>query len=77
MKTYDVVIVGNGVLGFSLAFALSLHCPKISIAIVGKNSYASSASAAAGAMLGCYGEVTQFALNNKFLNQKLTMASMD
>lgn len=54
--TYDVAVVGNGVLGQSLALALARR--KVKVALVGAHGQPGAASAAAGAMLGCFGEVT-------------------
>jgi len=53
----DVLIVGNGVLGMFLADELSGRGVS-SVAVVGPHSRMTGASQAAGAMLGCFGEVT-------------------
>ncbi|RKG93864.1 NAD(P)/FAD-dependent oxidoreductase [Corallococcus terminator] len=58
MSTYDVVVAGNGALGLATARALSLQDPNLRIAVVGPAGRPGGASGAAGAMLGCYGEVT-------------------
>ncbi|GHG62663.1 FAD-dependent oxidoreductase [Comamonas sp. JC664] len=58
MDTYDIVVAGNGALGLATARALTLQDPRLRIAVVGPSSRPACASAAAGAMLGCYGEVT-------------------
>lgn len=58
MTTYDIVVAGNGALGLATARALSLLEPSLRIAVVGPTDRPAGASAAAGAMLGCYGEVT-------------------
>lgn len=58
MSTYDIVVAGNGALGLATARALSLQDPTLRIAVVGPATRPAGASAAAGAMLGCYGEVT-------------------
>ncbi|MEI2429975.1 MULTISPECIES: NAD(P)/FAD-dependent oxidoreductase [Lysobacter] len=55
---YDVVVVGNGVLGMATAHALQLRDPGLRVAVVGPAPRPGAASAAAGAMMGCYGEVT-------------------
>ena len=54
-NSYDVVVVGNGVLGLSLATALTLRSAG-KIAVVGDETRAFAATPAAGAMLGCFGE---------------------
>ncbi|MEK5521656.1 FAD-dependent oxidoreductase [Heyndrickxia sp. FSL W8-0423] len=59
----DVVVVGNGVLGLSLA--LSLVRKKLPVALVGESNRPWAASTAAGAMLGCFGEVTSTLLKSE------------
>jgi glycine/D-amino acid oxidase-like deaminating enzyme len=53
---YDVLVVGNGVLGLSLGLTLARRGTRV--AVVGKPNRPWAASAAAGAMLGTFGEVT-------------------
>lgn len=57
--TADVVIVGNGVLGLSVAVETALRDPALRIAVVGPQARPGSASVAAGAMLNCFAEVTR------------------
>jgi glycine oxidase len=52
----DIIVVGNGVIGSSLAFELSRRGHRVTL--VGERLRPYSASMAAGAMLGCFGEVT-------------------
>lgn len=59
MSTYDIVVAGNGALGLATARALLLQDPELRLAVVGPAARPGGASAAAGAMLGCYGEVTE------------------
>ncbi|AGC43746.1 FAD dependent oxidoreductase [Myxococcus stipitatus DSM 14675] len=58
MSTHDILVAGNGALGLATARALSLQDPELRIAVVGPVGRPAGASPAAGAMLGCYGEVT-------------------
>jgi glycine/D-amino acid oxidase-like deaminating enzyme len=58
MPIYDVVVAGNGVLGMATARALQLRDPRLRVAVIGPAARGGAASAAAGAMMGCYGEVT-------------------
>jgi glycine oxidase len=60
MVNVDVVIAGNGVLGLSLGFVLAKGGHQV--AVLGSPQRPGGASAAAGAMLGCFGEVTAVAL---------------
>lgn len=56
-KQADVIVVGNGALGLFLADELvERHIG--SVVVVGPNARDGGASRAAGAMLGCFGEVT-------------------
>lgn len=54
----DVVVVGNGVIGLSVALALAEEQPTATIGVVGPTDRRYGATPAAGAMLGCFGEVT-------------------
>jgi glycine oxidase len=65
---FDVVVVGNGVLGLSLA--LTLVRKKLRVALVGESNRPWAASTAAGAMLGCFGEVTSTLLKNEYGRMK-------
>ena len=44
MKAYDILVVGNGVLGLSTAFALHLAEPNLNIAIIGLENHSGAAS---------------------------------
>jgi len=63
-NAFDVVVVGNGVLGLSLALTLTRR--KLRVALVGETSRPWAASTAAGAMLGCFGEVTSTLLKSEY-----------
>ncbi|HEU4408226.1 MAG TPA: FAD-binding oxidoreductase [Polyangiaceae bacterium] len=76
MSTYDVVVAGNGVLGLSTAWALSLRDPRLRVAVVGPSGRPGGASGAAGAMLGCYGEVTAPLLRTEAGRAKLAKAAL-
>ena len=70
---YDVVIVGNGSIGCSIAYNLLNKEKKIKIAIVGPRDFSGSASLAAGAMLNIFGEIEHDTLDNKFGVSKLEL----
>ncbi|RLU90511.1 FAD-dependent oxidoreductase [Streptomyces griseocarneus] len=57
-RTADVVIVGNGALGLSIAVETALRDPALRVALIGLQNRPGAASGAAGAMLNCYAEVT-------------------
>lgn len=74
MKQYDCVIVGNGVLAYSTAFALLQRSSNLKIAIIGPRERTGSASVAAGAMLNCFAEVTNRTLATAMNRTKFEMA---
>jgi glycine oxidase len=71
-RTYDVVVVGSGSLGLSLG--LTLARDGLRVAVVGPAHRPWSASAAAGAMIGVFGEVTSPLLANEYGRTKLNWA---
>lgn len=54
----DVVVVGNGVIGLSIAFELSQRPNGPRVSVIGPPDREGAASAAAGAMLNAFGEAT-------------------
>ena len=54
----DILIVGNGAIGLFLADELARRQTRESIAVIGPRDRVGGASQAAGAMLGCFSEVT-------------------
>ncbi|MBL1086544.1 FAD-binding oxidoreductase [Streptomyces actinomycinicus] len=70
--THDVIVVGNGVLGLSLALTLTRRGSRV--AVVGEAARPWAASTAAGAMLGCFGEVTSTLLASSGGRAKLDLA---
>lgn len=69
---FDTIIIGNGSLGLSLA--VSLASKKQRVALVGLPHRPWSASAAAGAMHGCFGEATDLIVGTEGGRIKLDMA---
>lgn len=67
----DIVVVGNGSIGLALATQLSSQGVKV--AVVGPAMGSWAASRAAGAMNGCFGEVTSELLASPFGRRKLEM----
>ncbi|MBY3095659.1 FAD-dependent oxidoreductase [Rhizobium laguerreae] len=68
---YDALIIGNGALGLALGFRLAQRGQRVSI--VGPSGRRFSASQAAGAMNGTFGEVTRDLLASAHGRQKLEM----
>lgn len=62
--SYDVAIVGDGILGISIAYRLSKE-KNLKVALIGKNINNNSATMAAGAMLNCFGEITKDTFKNE------------
>lgn len=74
MNNYDIAIVGNGILAYSTAFELLHKEPKLNLAIIGPRQRLYAASTAAGAMLGCFGEVTEKTLSSSFHKTKFDLS---
>ncbi|MBB1254618.1 FAD-dependent oxidoreductase [Streptomyces alkaliterrae] len=68
---YDVIVVGNGALGSSAAVELARR--GASVALVGPRHRPYAASTAAGAMLGCFGEVTTTLVENTYGQTKFAL----
>lgn len=58
----DVLVVGNGVVGTSIAYELARREPRTTVTVVGPRARAGGATMAAGAMLNAFGEVTKYTL---------------
>lgn len=71
---FDVAVVGNGVLGLSLAVEIRRQDPATTVVIVGEPDRPGAATPAAGAMLGCFGEVTERSLETSAGRAKLALA---
>ena len=65
MKNYDISIVGNGIIAYSICYSLLELDKNLKIAVVAKNSRRGSATMAAGAMLNCFAEITSLSLYNE------------
>jgi glycine/D-amino acid oxidase-like deaminating enzyme len=61
-QEFDVVVVGNGVIGLSIAYQLAKRAPDQRVVVVGPRERAGAASMAAGAMLNTFGEITKYTL---------------
>lgn len=72
--TYDIVIVGNGILALSTAYRCLKKDPTLKISIVGPYGRPGSATFAAGAMLNACAELTNVSLNSDAGRIKFEMA---
>lgn len=72
-RDFDVIIIGNGAIGLACAFALADRQQGLAIGVVGPKSRPGGASAAAGAMLGCHGEITAHGLSTDLGRAKLSL----
>lgn len=70
----DILIVGNGVLALSTAYALALEEPSLKIGIIAPVHRRGSATLAAGAMLNCFAEITKLTFKSKYASHKFTIA---
>lgn len=70
MKKLDIAIVGNGVVGCSLAFALLQLESNLKIGIIGPSNREGAATVSSGAMLGCFGEVTHTTFKSSYSEAK-------
>jgi len=71
---FDIVIVGNGILGLTTAISVATKDKTLNIAVLGPKDRLGGATAAAGAMLNAFGEVTSTTLKSKAGQTKLDMA---
>jgi glycine/D-amino acid oxidase-like deaminating enzyme len=74
MDKFDVVVVGNGILGLTLSYFLKKEDPKISVALIGKQERVGCASLVAGAMLNLWAELTPGQFENRALAEKFNLA---
>ena len=74
MINVDLSIVGNGILGLMTAYELTNRNPELKVAIIGPADRKGGASQAAGAMLGCFGEITDQTFVNDEATKRFMMA---
>ena len=74
LTTVDLSIVGNGILGLMTAFELTNKEPNLKIAVIGPADRKGGASQASGAMLGCFGEITDQTFFNDQAEKRFLMA---
>lgn len=74
MDKFDIVIIGNGVIGLSIAYSLSNSDRNLKINIIGPSDHTGSATIASGAMINCFAEVTNKTLKTAHGKEKFSMA---
>ncbi|MBA3724619.1 MAG: FAD-binding oxidoreductase [Candidatus Levybacteria bacterium] len=72
MDTYDYLVLGGGSIGMAIAFKLASKLKNSKIAIIDYH-IGSAASSAAGAMLGCFGEVTRYTFSDQAHRDKFDL----
>jgi glycine/D-amino acid oxidase-like deaminating enzyme len=58
-KMFDVIVIGNGAVGLSIAHRLKTRAPELRLALVGEGARPGGASPAAGAMLNAWGDLVR------------------
>jgi glycine/D-amino acid oxidase-like deaminating enzyme len=71
--TYDIAILGNGILGRTTAYAIASRDPRVRVAVIGPGERRGAASLAAGAMLNCFAEITKNTLATPFGRAKFAI----
>ena len=70
---YDVVIIGNGILGTTLSLELEKLDKNLKVCIIGPSSKFGSASVASGAMINVFAEIEKDFLINSNLKKGLIL----
>ena len=70
---YDVSIIGNGILGTTLAIELTKIDPQLKILLIGPKDRFGSASVASGAMINVFAEIENKFLENDFLKKRFEL----
>lgn len=71
---FDYLIIGNAILGLTTAYRLTQLVPDAAICIAGPASRPGSATTAAGAMLGLFGEVTMEGTTDQYQKRYFKLA---
>lgn len=71
-RVYDIIIVGDGILGYATAFSLLQRNSALKIVIVG-NQNKNAATISAGAMVSCFSEITHGTFSNQYSKAKFEM----
>ena len=71
---YDVIIIGNWILGTTFAWELSKQQKNIKIAIIGPKNKFGSGSKASGAMINVFAEIESDFMSDYYLKKRFEMA---
>ena len=74
MKNTDILIIGNGISGLSLAYQLKKADKSSSLLVVGPKSRPGSATLAAGAMINVLAEIPYGCFENDALTDRFQLA---
>jgi len=69
----DYLVVGNGILGLSTAYEILERDPEAEVTLIGPEQAKVNATRAAGAMIGCFGEITEGVFHSSEHTQKFLM----
>jgi glycine/D-amino acid oxidase-like deaminating enzyme len=58
-ERYDVIVIGNGAVGLSIAHRLKARAPELRLAVIGERARPGGATPAAGAMLNAWGDLVR------------------
>lgn len=72
-KVYDIAIVGNGILGLTLAYFLKEQDNGLKIALIGPKNRPGCATLAAGAMINVWSELTNGQFENEALKDRFAL----
>lgn len=73
---YDILIIGNGIIGCMSALKLANQSDRIKVGLIGPEKRYGSASVAAGAMLNVFGEIDYFKTKDEYIQRKLKIGCL-
>ncbi|MGW0467645.1 NAD(P)/FAD-dependent oxidoreductase [Streptomyces sp. NPDC003027] len=74
VRSVDIAVIGNGVLGLSVALEVARRAPEMRVALIGPPGREGAATAAAGAMHNCFGEVTKYTAGHAASRARFALA---
>ena len=73
---YDILIIGNGIIGCMSALKIANLSDKVKVGVIGPKTRYGSASVAAGAMLNVFGEIDYFKSEDDYIKRKLEIGCL-